>query len=370
MTTRTISVPRVTRGARPRVLDPILEHLRKAWVESPGIPGEDGMVGLYFLGQELSLDAWTNETLDRYFRSASGKAIECVNLVAQSVALLAKCELDLARLEGKTSLDTAALYQAQAKLMLNAAMGQSLVSDIQVVINELLRQGGLEEARNLSGFHHRLRSAVAGMRTRVAAEYRSTLDDLAGQLADPEDEPTPAVSPGQSAPVKRRTRSPVATPQKLPRRAPRPVTPAAPATVVQERASSARWWSTALLAAMLVVTLLTLVVVRRSVPSPGQHAAGSVNVTLAGTVLEVRDRWPSMFVTVDSAAWDEMSKAGRLELVRDLAARLGAKRYEGALIATPDGRPVAQWLRADEASLLDEVSEIRTLATHTETPAR
>lgn len=370
MTTRTISVPRVTRGARPRVLDPILEHLRKARAESPGIPGKDGVVGLYFLGQELSLDAWTSDTLDRYFRSDSGKAIECINLVAQSIALLAKCELDVAMLDRNGNSTTADLYQAQAKLMLNAAMGQSLVSDIQVIINELLRQGGLEEARNLSGFHHRLRSAVAGMRTRVAAEYRSTLDDLAGKLAEPEDQTTPAVPPERPAPAKRRTPSPVATPPKQPRRAPRPVTPAAPATVVQQRASSAQWWSTVLLAAVLVVTLLSLVVIRRSVPSPGQHAAGSVNVTLAGTVLEVRDRWPSMFVTVDAAAWEEISESGRLDLVRDLARRLGAKRYEGALIATPDGRPVAQWLRADGTSLLDEVSESRTHTTQTETPAR
>jgi hypothetical protein len=224
------------------------------------------------------------------------------------------------------------------------------------------------------------------MRNRVAAEYRSTLDNLADQMTEPDNEPTATGPPRQPDSAQRRTRSPVATPLKRSQRGPRPATRAAPpraerarpacapatTPAVQEIAPAALGWSTGLLAVLLVFTLLTLVVVRHSVPSSAntQRATGWVEATLAETVLQVRDRWPSMFVTVDAEAWEEMSETGRLDLVRNLAGQLGTKRYEGALITAPDGRPVAQWLRGGGASLLDEVSESRTLTAQSETPVR
>lgn len=387
MTVRTISVPRINRGARPRVLDPILVHLRKARAESPVAIGNDGMVALHFLGRELSIDAWTSDTLDRYFRSTSPGTVESVNLVAQGVALMAKCELDLVAFEMTVSPIPADLYEAQAKLMLNAAMGQSLASDIQTVIDDLLRQGGVEEARNFSVFQHRLRNAVAGIRTRVAAENRASLKSLSDQLTKTVERARggrttyqigPAPPEEADHPAPRGVRSPVAIPLCYPQRQDHERAEQEAAREKKDRTSIFRitpapaqpregplspWWSTGMLAAMLVLTLIPLIATRRSVPSSTgtRRAAGSVGVTLAGTVEEVRDRWPSMFVTVNAESWTEMSALGRMELVRDLGGRLAAKRYEGALIAAENGRPVAQWSHASGVRLLDESAETSLL---------
>jgi hypothetical protein len=64
-------------------------------------------------------------------------------------------------------------------------------------------------------------------------------------------------------------------------------------------------------------------------------------------------RPPSLFVTVESAAWSKLPPDDRRSLVDTASSVLMTSDYRGALLRTEDGRPVAQWLARTGVRLLD-----------------
>jgi hypothetical protein len=68
-------------------------------------------------------------------------------------------------------------------------------------------------------------------------------------------------------------------------------------------------------------------------------------------------RPPSLFVTLAPDSWAAMGEAERMELIRDLA-RLGkSSGYQGILVRTEEGRPVARWLELRGVTLIKRGEE-------------
>lgn len=78
------------------------------------------------------------------------------------------------------------------------------------------------------------------------------------------------------------------------------------------------------------------------------------DVPTSSAVLEVSPRPPSMFITVDPEAWNEMSVADRRVFVDKLGQTLRKAGYTGAQIRTVEGSTVAQWMQATGASIYDQ----------------
>jgi hypothetical protein len=75
--------------------------------------------------------------------------------------------------------------------------------------------------------------------------------------------------------------------------------------------------------------------------------------TFAGTEGRIEDRWPSLFVTVKTEAWDGLSDRERTRFAQELSTKLSPDGYSGALIRSTDGVPLAEWLRGGGVRLLD-----------------
>lgn len=360
------SLPPAARGTRQRVLEPFLDAIedsRPGWEEADE---DQEAVSLNVSGSRLTVDPWTRERLDHYYRQGSAPVAEPTRVVTQGVALLVKCDQDVPKLESQRQDNTEELYALQAELMLDAAIGTSLVKDIQLAIDAMLRDGETLEARNLSRFHHRVRNTVYDLRHRIDADYRETVDRLAEQLEDSDLECLFSVGPGRGGfnvsaldrILRRRPR------KRKPRQREKEEKPRKPVIVISDLVPRAEPGSGALmrtlaLAGLLVAAVVGLVALNVSAePASRPQVELSTNaVSLGGTAIDVQTRWPSLFVTVDPVAWYDLDAARREMLIRNLADRLSVDHYSGALVRSPDGRPLAEWIRTRGTRLLDHPAE-------------
>jgi len=63
--------------------------------------------------------------------------------------------------------------------------------------------------------------------------------------------------------------------------------------------------------------------------------------------------WPSLYVDIDEAAWAELPHVHKWRQVEQVAELAGPKGYDGVLLRTEGGRPLAQWLRGRGIALID-----------------
>jgi hypothetical protein len=60
-------------------------------------------------------------------------------------------------------------------------------------------------------------------------------------------------------------------------------------------------------------------------------------------IREVVSRPPSLYVSVDTAAWEALGENQKLHLVEDMGSVLLTHGYWGLVVRTPEGKPVAWW---------------------------
>ena len=68
----------------------------------------------------------------------------------------------------------------------------------------------------------------------------------------------------------------------------------------------------------------------------------------------VESHFPSLFITVEAEAWESFDPTRRGQLLDSVSSIVSANGYSGVLFKTPDGRPVARWLRERGAQLIEE----------------
>jgi hypothetical protein len=366
----------VTPRTRLQVLDPFIVELHDA-LGAPAREGPDGeTVCLCVSGRELTVDSWTSERMDP--RSASGDRLlaECCRVVTQSVALLAKCARDLEALEGQGARGggQGELDGLRSELMLDAAIGGSLVRDVQAIIDEMLKSGQVEEAGHLSKFLHNLRHTVYELRKQVTPEYRLTVETLAEQLSDSaleaelDDAVTEAVDPEkaaarrQAAEAAAKAPPPVADPEPSPiRHRPLPGAPESPEARARgevvpvtptelrdlaEPEPSNGWLSrTAVLAVVLIVACLCLIALRGGSSSalPRSAATELAEPALKDVLLLVEANAPDLNVTVDGSAWRRLPLDRQTALMQELTGVPGAARYEKVLVRDAEDKLLTSW---------------------------
>ena len=358
MPARAPSAPPATPGTRLQVLDPFIAKLRSA-LGQPSAEGET--LSLRVSGRELTVDPWTTERLSTESPADDLLGTDCCRVVLLGVALLAKCAKDLSHLEAQTAESTGSLYSARAELMLDAAIGESLVRDIQQVNDELLKRGRVEEASGLSKFHHQMRHMVYELRKQVAPEYRSTIETLAEQLSEapPEEETNGEAHEAESTPAPDAQAAPEPP---LPRplepselRSPHasldtaPDLPDAVAVLNPERASRTPS-RIAVLAILLMLVALGLIAQRKSgSPTEGRAAAATLEApTFESVIRLVEDRAPNLYITADAKAWKRLDEARQIEFLRELTTGRGTAHYSEVFVQSADGRPLTQWTVPEE----------------------
>lgn len=332
-------------GRRRRSLDPWIERLRRSLAARPGGPGP---LELEIEGESVGVPAWAAGEIEATFgpneQTDSGRGM----ILAQAVALRMKIAADRVRLRKARLESTTSAYAVQAELMLDSAIALALKRELQRLIDGEVQQGRMGQAKAWSGFKNTLHRDAAAVKELLAESQFQRAQELSAKLTDlPREQQR---STDRFAPVMRQLEA-----QEFERR----------------RIASARRMARVALTHLPSRTEILIGILAVATASwfgfvklPSSFATQPVELTLEDLprrdgIVAIRSSAPSLYATVDEAAWAAMDLDDRNDLTRTVASVLLANGYTGTRLATADGRPVAQWLIMKGVRVLDDVESTR-----------
>jgi len=316
-------------------------HELRGFFSEPRAPGVSPL-SISTPSGEIPLDPWVHDQLDRAF-AHDGPPAGYPALLAQCVALLMKFASDRLNLERGSNDDEQKLYGLEAQLMLDLGIAMALCRELQQAVDEAVREGDVRLAKQLTRFRHEVRKTVSDAKTVIAEAEQRRAHALSDVLTDAprNDEFTAGDAELQRLAWKAGSDHEKAKSEEARRRERR----------------LAMWLPSRTEA---LVTLLGILVVAwvGLTSMPGLIDDGIPEVTAgdllpSGAIRSLEARPPSLYVTVEPTAWLLLGAEKKRRIVAGISSVLLTNGYTGALLTTPDGRPVAQWLSQRGVELID-----------------
>lgn len=342
------------RDPRLRVLDPFVDQIR-LWATQPG----DGSA-IEFDEWTCPLDPWVARTVQRFCNSEPELADETDKVVTEGIAVMAKCLADLCpRSDYKDDVNS--FFATQAELMLDVAVGMALVKEMQANLDWLHSRGDVEQARALSRFHHALRNMILDVRRAIGETEKARASELAeiflpvrqaiqanASAAAGEDGEENEERPPRAAREYAKLNLPVGR-----------LRAKAKIIITHRRPKRSASHEVALVCLMLLatVTISATMLARRSA-----DAVETGPVPIAGAlegfpeIDRIQDRPPYVVLTANGAFWESTAEAARLEWVQSITQQAMRGGYEGLVVRTADGRPLAEWVKGHQVKILEQVA--------------
>jgi hypothetical protein len=321
---------------RYRFLEPYLDALSQV-LEITAEEDADNDLLMTFGGAQVTISAWAREVSCSSFASAEARETTGWR-VAESVALIGKIREDLALVaEGRS---TSAAELAGQQLLFDAALGAALLTELQKVLDALVVNGRMSEAKQLTRFWHQLGRTVADAKAQLPEGELPNVSALAECLvAPPIDAALPEIKPRR-------------------RRRPRPMTDAEEQTAAYTTPDPVFPVHEPRKARRLVLLLVALVALWFGLSVPRLYQEKMRTFTEDDfhqheAIEAVVARPPALYVTIDANVWSGLDERSRVALIDGIAFSIKREGYTGARFATPDGITVAQWLRARGVQLTD-----------------
>ena len=371
-----------THPARRRALEPYLQKLESWCANAGGVEDLERRANIKVGQRNLPLEPWERLQLKLYFDDHEGQPGGTPELTAHGSAQLIKIAFDVVRLKQGNNLSSAALYALQAELMLDTALGMALLKEAQAMIDELVRAGKVEPAKNLSQFRHKLVHAVTEAKQHIAESERAQAEELCGALTDIPDFPEPETTQPQPTPQAPRTTAPTAPdveavvqqalaeqvegPLAAPRRRTRPsgkptarrsATPrGAPVTLPSRTQLLAVGLAIAFALWLILVQAPKLLIEELPVLARGDFRDAEL-------MTELHARPPSVYITLDEERWWRLRPAERNRVVREFADTTFAAGFQGMHVRGESGRPLARWLKDRGVESINQGEEALASAT-------
>lgn len=329
---------------RRRALEPNLVKLREALQV---VPRDAALIELANLaGGTLPLDPWLVSKIAPPVGHIGASPAQA-DLLLQCLAFLMKSGSDMARLKRETERAGAEFYRLQAELMLASAIGMALLRETQKEVDDLVGLGKVEDARLLTRFQHRLRTAVRERKESIAESNRVDADQLVEHLTDHAGHrgslPDPGLEPVGSRPAS----------------AGRRATESAASAAAQAGRRRREHFRTEVLLGCATVAFVVWLV-GHGLPwraEPSASLLARKDFAAAAPILEVVARPPSVYVDVDEALWERLDDDRKLHLVGDMGSVLLSHGYWGLFVRTPSGRSLASWRDDGGARLVKPAAE-------------
>lgn len=226
-------------------------------------------------------------------------------------------------------------------MIIDGAVGITLLDDLQWAINRLIHEGQLRVAGRLTDFRNAVNQNVSMIRSFLGGETFARAESAARQSHDGQiqkrwpdipvepaaDGRPPRPAPDHHRSPQPRPRPPVASRVQAPRRI--------------ERPSRSRAW---LLSIVLAISLMVWVSVapRHTEPELLPLLAEQDFVHIP-SVSKIEARPPSLYVTMSALRWREMNDLERWQVLDQIGTIAGRADYVGVHVRTSDGETVGQW---------------------------
>ena len=344
MSTTILKAPTRAHRRQP-ALDAYVERLHRQFAESEAASLREG---IDVAGLRVVVEPWVAEAIRDSLAFGLGGDPQSV-LLTQAIALRMKIVEDASHLKRELSAPTRQLYVLQAELMLDTAITMALLREIQQTIDDEVRAGHLERAKQWTQLKNSMNGAATGLKSMLADSERRRADVLTEDLTDQPATAAATVTPRRYEPLMQELAAQETERRKLARAHRR-------ARQTLDHLPS----RTELLVACLAIAVagwLGFVKLPEHFKPP-LHVLAVKDFPRSDGFLEIEARPPSLYITLDSATWSALSRDERLHQVRTVSSVLLTNDYTGVWLRNEEGRPVAQWLLGSGVQLLEQ-NEVR-----------
>lgn len=294
-------------------------------------------------GASVHVSRWERELVLQHHGDGVFEDRGWVTRVLDAVSFQARVLIDMARLgDDNEAADARAIQQ----LVLTSAVGLALKVELQKTVDRLVVSGDVATARHLSETLGRIATALVSAR---GALVRSDTWPAAVELA-PGITCIPADAALPEAPVRprrRRRRQPTQDELEALRQ-------------MEDRGRASRAGSMRKVSRVraMVVLLLVLTVTWTAIvllPMLATDPLPTLSMAEFRTVPQVRDvvaRPPSLYVTINERDWAKLSDESRTKVLDQIGEIAARAEYTGAVVRTPEGVTVGQWLVKSGTSLI------------------
>jgi hypothetical protein len=329
---------------RTKILAPYLERLGIGVdtdgkpVELPAIIDADDYI--------LELDDWERSVLRDHPAGTDAKGRPWPSLVSQGLAFQMRYIERAAFFDG-AEVPASERAKMIGHLIIDGAIGITLLDDLQWAINRLIREGQVQVARRLTEFRNAVNQNVSRVRSYADAETFARSESAAAELSDGQiQEYWPEIPPetegeGQPVSAARKPSPRPSRPKRPPKQVAKPLPPRPP--VRDEDPNSSRLLS---LTIVLVVSgLLWSFVSPRDASFEPPPTLTQQDFAKVPSIAEIEARPPSLYVTFSATEWREMGEMQRWRAVEQIGTIATEAGYLGAHMRTSDGKTVGQWLK-------------------------
>ena len=327
--------PLVTRAT---ILTPYLERLGIG--EDADEPLEEPPTNVDAGDYVLELDEWERTVIRSYSSGTDAKGRPWPSLVTEGLAFQLRCIERASVLDG-AEVDTPDQFaHLIGHLIIDGAIGITLLDELQWAINRLIREGQVRVAGRLAEFRNAVNLNVSRVRSYVDAETFGRTESAANELScggiqqswpeipegEDDEEPPPKTVAVRSRPV-------------LPAVRRKTVAVAEPRQPVES--SSSRVLSLTIV--FVVSGMLWSLLLPRGAGSEPPPTLTQRDFVEIPSVSEVVARPPSLYVTFGNPEWQEMGELKRWRALEQIGTIATGAGYTGALMRTADGETVGQW---------------------------
>lgn len=292
----------------------------------------------------LGLDHWETTALHDVLTANPERPIPWSELLVESVGFLVKFGQDYGRLS--TGVDGSPHAQAQARKLLidDATLGLALMEEGQRRVDAMVLAGEINEAKRLAAFRNKLGQRIASIKAKLGQAAFAEAEKLSTELVERNAPHAPRKRAVPTIPEGEEPRRKVA---KFQRKV------FAPAVAVQtEEREPNRLVKPMVGVLVVLVSIWALLVLPQLVGKQRLPVLEADDLPASPAFAEVVARPPSLFVTVDTAAWGRLADDERRELIAEVGRNAEAAGYNGAVFREPGGRLVGQWLKKTGVKLL------------------
>lgn len=296
----------------------------------------------------IPVESWEWDAVSEWARSQreDGWAV----LLIEGLAFEARCGADME-------------HAAASDLQFDAVLGFKLMAEVQRVVEGMVVRGRMDQAKKLTQFRHRINETVTAVGRLVGEASLQEAEALA--TATPL-EPAGGMNLGSdvvrddAAVSATKLKALVELEGKLQKRVydeeigslPPPAPPqAATGDETQKRPIPTRLVLVSVLAGLTLVWFF--VVAWPNVANKPTRGFLQSDFEDLSVIRAVSARPPSLFVTVDDAAWGALTDDDRRRLVAKVAEKIGPAGYTGARFTGAAQRTLAQWLKAGGVRVID-----------------
>jgi hypothetical protein len=314
---------------RKTALAPYLDRLREE-----GLAGEQADSPL--LPASFALAPWERSALEEGLHPEREARDDWTSLVAEGVALQTKFFAEFERIERE---DAEGEQNDPDQIAFTAAIGLALMEETQRVVDALVLEGELGQAKRMSGFRNKIGQVVSRIKERTDQETFQRAQALSEEMTTPRQ--------AQKLPRKKLEERDEGPPQQIKLDGAR--LPMGRIVAREEPRNRVVPLLVVMGAALLAWSILILPRAWRvSIPPLTLQDLGS-----SPAIQRVEAKPPSLFLIVDGSAWGRMERESREALVRRIGDSAGAAGYTGAVLRIDQGPIVAQWSSGRGARLIE-----------------